>query len=52
METFISDLSKKEFPKSEKISAQTIRPSVLAVWTSPELVDTVVQKKKDKKHGS
>ncbi|EQA62570.1 DUF1003 domain-containing protein [Leptospira alexanderi] len=31
METFISDLSKKEFPKSEKISAQTIRPSVLAV---------------------
>lgn len=31
METFISDLSKKEFPKSEKISGQTIRPSILDV---------------------
>jgi len=31
METFISDLSKKEFPKSEKISGQTIRPSILEV---------------------
>jgi uncharacterized membrane protein len=29
METFISDLSKQEFPKSEKISAQTIRPLLL-----------------------
>jgi uncharacterized membrane protein len=31
METFISDLSKKEFPKSEKISGQTIRPRILEV---------------------
>lgn len=31
METFISDLSKQEFPKSEKISAQTIRPSILDI---------------------
>jgi uncharacterized membrane protein len=31
METFISDLSKKEYPKSEKISGQTIRPSILDV---------------------
>jgi uncharacterized membrane protein len=31
METFISDLSRKEFPKSEKISGQTIRPSILDV---------------------
>jgi uncharacterized membrane protein len=31
METFISDLSKKEFPRSERISAQTIRPSILEV---------------------
>ena len=29
METFISDLSKKEFSKSEKISGQTIRPLIL-----------------------
>jgi uncharacterized membrane protein len=29
METFISDLSKKEFPKREKISGQTIRSSIL-----------------------
>lgn len=29
METFISDLSKKEFPISEKVSAKTIRHSVL-----------------------
>ena len=31
METFISDLSKQEFPKSERISAKTIRPSILEV---------------------
>lgn len=31
METFISDLSKKEFPKREKISGHTIRPSILDV---------------------
>ncbi len=31
METFISDLSKKEFSKSEKVSGQTIRPSILDV---------------------
>lgn len=31
METFISDLSKKEFSKSEKISGQTIRPLILDV---------------------
>jgi uncharacterized membrane protein len=31
MGTFISDLSKKEFSKSEKISGQTIRPSILEV---------------------
>jgi uncharacterized membrane protein len=31
METFISDLSKKEFPKREKISGGTIRPSILEV---------------------
>lgn len=31
METFISGLSKQEFPKSEKISAKTIRPSILEV---------------------
>jgi uncharacterized membrane protein len=31
METFTSDLSQKEFPKSEKISAQTIRPLILDV---------------------
>jgi uncharacterized membrane protein len=31
METFVSDLSKKEFPSSEKVSAKTIRPSVLEV---------------------
>jgi uncharacterized membrane protein len=29
MQTFISDLSKKEFPKNERISGQTIRPSIL-----------------------
>ena len=33
METFISDLSKQEFPKSEKVSARTIRPSILKVMT-------------------
>lgn len=31
METFISDLSKQVFPKSEKISARTIRSSILNV---------------------
>lgn len=31
METFISDLSKKEFSKSEKISGQTIRPLILDI---------------------
>jgi len=31
METFISDLSKQEFPRSEKISARTIRGSILDV---------------------
>jgi len=31
METFISDLSKKEFSKSEKVSAQTIRPFILDI---------------------
>jgi len=31
METFISDLSNQEFPKSERISAQTIRQSILDV---------------------
>ena len=31
METFISNLSKQEFPKSEKISASTIRPAILEV---------------------
>ena len=31
METFISDLSQQEFPKSEKISAQTIRPAILDI---------------------
>ena len=31
METFISDLSKQEFPKSEKISAHAIRPSILEI---------------------
>lgn len=30
MKTFISDLSKKEFSAGEKISAKTIRPSILA----------------------
>lgn len=31
METFISDLSAKEFPAREKISASTIRPSILSI---------------------
>jgi uncharacterized membrane protein len=31
METFISDLSKKEFPRSEKVLAQAIRPSIVDV---------------------
>lgn len=31
METFISDLSKQEFPKNERISASTIRPSILEI---------------------
>lgn len=31
METFISDLSKKEFPRQEKVSAKTIRPSILSI---------------------
>ena len=31
METFISDLSKQEFPKTEKISAHTIRPAILEI---------------------
>jgi len=31
METFISDLSQKEFSKSERISGHTIRPSILAL---------------------
>jgi len=29
MKTFVSDLSKKEFPSGEKISALTLRPSIL-----------------------
>lgn len=29
MKTFISDISKKEFPAGEKISAKTLRPSIL-----------------------
>jgi uncharacterized membrane protein len=31
METFISDLSKNEFPKNEKVSAHSIRPALLEV---------------------
>jgi uncharacterized membrane protein len=31
MKTFISDISKKEFSAGEKISAKTIRPSILSV---------------------
>lgn len=31
METFTSDLSSKEFPVREKISAKTIRPSILSI---------------------
>lgn len=31
MKTFISDLSKKEFPILERISAKTIRPSILRI---------------------
>jgi uncharacterized membrane protein len=31
METFISDLSQKEFPRSDKVSAQTIRASILGI---------------------
>jgi uncharacterized membrane protein len=31
METFVSDISKQEYPSSEKISGQTIRPSILEV---------------------
>ncbi|HNC32093.1 MAG TPA: DUF1003 domain-containing protein, partial [Cyclobacteriaceae bacterium] len=34
METFISDLSSKEFPAREKISAKTIRPSILHIIKS------------------
>ncbi|MBS1951863.1 MAG: DUF1003 domain-containing protein [Cytophagales bacterium] len=30
MKTFISDISRKEFPSDQKISAKTIRPSILA----------------------
>lgn len=31
METFVSDLSRKEFSKSEKVSGQTIRPAIFDV---------------------
>lgn len=31
MKTFLSDISKKEFPISEKVSAQTIRYSILSL---------------------
>jgi uncharacterized membrane protein len=31
METFISDLSKKEYPKAEKVLGQSIRPSIIDV---------------------
>lgn len=31
MDTFISDISKKEFPKRERVSAKTIRPSILKI---------------------
>ena len=31
METFISDLSGKEFPASERVSGQTVRPSLMAL---------------------
>ncbi len=34
MKTFISDISKKEFSAGEKISAKTIRPSILSVIQS------------------
>lgn len=34
METFISDLSKKEFPKLERVSAKTIRPAILSIMTT------------------
>jgi len=31
MKTFISDISKKEFPASEKVSGKTLRPSILEI---------------------
>jgi uncharacterized membrane protein len=34
METFISDLSKKEFPGRERVSAKTIRPAILTLMTT------------------
>lgn len=34
METFISDLSKKEFPNRERVSGKTIRPAILNLMTA------------------
>lgn len=34
MKTFISDLSKKEFPGRERVSAKTIRPAIMNIMTA------------------